>query len=75
MFSLKQTFLNELLLLLVKNISPNPAKRETLEETYKKYEKLFNSFTNWDFVKDLLNKDLLNKDLLKEKMQKLHNLL
>jgi hypothetical protein len=69
-FLLKDTFLNDLLLLLVKNINPNPSKRETLEETSKKYENLFNRFTNWEFIKDLSN-----NELSKEKMQKLHNLL
>jgi hypothetical protein len=45
--------MNDLLLLLVKNISPEPCKRERLRETREKYEVLFKKFTNWDFIKEL----------------------
>jgi hypothetical protein len=52
-FSLKENIMNEILLLLVKNISPEPYKRETLIDTQKKYEKILYTFTNWEFVKEL----------------------
>jgi hypothetical protein len=49
-FSLKDTFINKIVILLLKNIHPNPFKRETLINTRKKYDLLFNSHSEWEFV-------------------------
>ena len=61
-FSLKNTFMNDFLFLLLKNISPNPLKRETFENTKKKFDELFYKYTSWSFI----------NDLSLEKMNKLH---
>jgi hypothetical protein len=63
-FSLKGTFMNSFSLLLIKNIHPNPLKRETLKETSEKYDKLFEN-ADWGFINDFSN----------EKMKKLYDLL
>ena len=52
-FSLKGTFLNKLFITLSKNINPDPSKRERLEETFLKYDTLYNEFTDWNFINDL----------------------
>lgn len=61
-FSLKGTFLNKFTMLLTKNIHPNPLKRETLEETFENYNKLFDESEkdDWSFVNDVSNKKLKN---------------
>jgi hypothetical protein len=63
-FSLKGTFMNKFTLLLIQNIHPNPLKRETLKETSKKYDKLFDN-SDWGFINDFSS----------EKMKKLFHLL
>jgi hypothetical protein len=63
-FSLKDNFMNQFLTLLIKNIHPNPLKREKLEETQQNYENIFNS-AKWDFISELSC----------NKMKKLHELL
>ena len=63
-FSLKGTFMNKFTLLLIKNIHPNPLKRETLQETRENYDKLFEN-ADWTFINDFSN----------EKMKKLYDLL
>ena len=63
-FSLKGTFMNKFTLLLIKNIHPNPLKREILEETRENYDKLFEN-ADWTFINDFSN----------EKMKKLYDLL
>ena len=63
-FSLKGTFMNKFTLLLIKNIHPNPLKRETLQETSENYDMLFEN-SDWTFINDFSN----------EKMKKLYDLL
>ena len=63
-FSLKGTFMNKFTLLLIQNIHPNPLKRESLKETNKKYDKLFDN-SDWGFINDFSS----------EKMKKLFHLL
>jgi len=63
-FSLKGTFMNKFTLLLIQNIHPNPLKRETLKETSKNYDKLFDN-SDWGFINDFSS----------EKMKKLFHLL
>jgi len=63
-FSLKGTFMNKFTLLLIQNIHPNPLKRESLKETIKNYDKLFDN-SDWGFINDFSS----------EKMKKLFHLL
>lgn len=64
LFSLKGTFMNKFTMILIKNIHPNPLKRETLKETSENYDKMFNE-SDWTFINDFSN----------EKMEKLYDLL
>jgi hypothetical protein len=59
-FSLKGTFINKFSLLLAKNIHPNPLKRDTLKQTFDNYDKLFDEFTDWSFIKGISNEKLGN---------------
>jgi hypothetical protein len=59
-FGLKDTFLNKLTSILIKNINPNPLKRETLEETCEKYNDLFDETNDWSFIKDITLKKFEN---------------
>lgn len=52
-FSLTETFINKLIIILSKNILPNPLKRETLENTMKMYNILFTEFTDWTYVNNI----------------------
>ena len=63
-FSLKNNFMNQFLTLLIKNIHPNPLKRENLKETQQNYENLYR-VTKWGFISELSC----------NKMKKLHELL
>jgi hypothetical protein len=49
-FSLKETFMNKFIIILLKNIHPFPNKRENLQTTLKNFESLFYEFTDWSFV-------------------------
>ena len=49
-FSLKETFMNKFIIILLKNIHPFPNKRENLQTTLKNFENLFYEFTDWSFV-------------------------
>ena len=57
-FHLKDTFLNKALLLLVKNISPEPSKRETLHNTLHQFEKLYDDYNDWSFVNKISNEKM-----------------
>ena len=52
-FSLKETFINKILVYLIKNINPDPLKRETLEKTLVYYNDLFDNMTNWTFINSI----------------------
>ena len=62
-FSLKGTFMNKFTLLLIKNIHPNPLKRETLQETSENFDNLFEN-ADWTFINEFSN----------EKMKKMYDL-
>ena len=62
-FSLKGTFMNKFTLLLIKNIHPNPLKRETLQETRENFDNLFEN-ADWTFINEFSN----------EKMKKMYDL-
>jgi hypothetical protein len=52
-FSLKETFINKIFLNLIKNISPNPLKRENLENALNSYNEQFDKITDWSFVNSI----------------------
>lgn len=57
-FSLKDTLINKIVILLSKNIHPNPFKRETLINTRKTYDLLFSSYSDWEFVNKIPSEKL-----------------
>jgi len=46
-FSLNKSLISKIIIMLSKNIHPNPLKRETLEDTLNNYNKLFNDNKDW----------------------------
>jgi hypothetical protein len=52
-FSLHDGFLGKFVILLSKNIHPDPSKRESLEKTKMDFEKLFDEYPIWNFVNEL----------------------
>jgi hypothetical protein len=57
-FSLKDTFINKLIILLNKNIQPDPSKRENIADTKEKYQQLFIEYTDWSFINKLSNEKM-----------------
>jgi hypothetical protein len=57
-FSLKGTFISKLIVVLCKNIHPEPLKRESLESTIEIFGNLFNDFSNWSFVNQMSGKKI-----------------
>lgn len=49
-FSLKGTFMNKWLDKLLKNIHPDPLKRETLTQTKEEFICLYNEFSDWSYI-------------------------
>lgn len=49
-FSLKGTFISKIIIILCKNIHPEPLKRESLEATRDIFDNLFNDCLDWTFV-------------------------
>jgi hypothetical protein len=49
-FSLKETFMNKWLDKLLKNIHPDPLKRETMTQTKQEFNSLYNEFTDWSYI-------------------------
>jgi hypothetical protein len=67
-FNLKDTLLNKIVILLSKNIVPNPFKRETLKNSIQHYEQLYHDVSyDWGYVNLLSSKkmDILHDYLLK----------
>lgn len=54
-FSLKHCFINKLLTILLKNISPNPYQRESLQNTFHIFQSLFNDNIEWSNIKQIPN--------------------
>lgn len=52
-FSFKGTFFNKFTIYLTKNINPDSLKRESLTKTLENYEKLYDEFTDWNFIKNI----------------------
>ena len=62
--SKKSEFMNEFSLLLIQNISPNPMKRETLAKTHIRFETLYETYMDWNFIKrDFMCKNSRIQDL------------
>jgi len=57
-FSLKDTFINKLIILLNKNIQPDPSKRENIADTKEKYQQLFIEYPDWSFINKLSNEKM-----------------
>jgi hypothetical protein len=49
-FSLNEGFINEFMIILTRNASPDPADRGSLADTRRCYDKLYEVFTDWSFV-------------------------
>ena len=52
-FSLKQTFINKIILELSKNIHPNPLMRSSLQNLLDYSNKLFNNEKDWSYINKL----------------------
>jgi hypothetical protein len=50
LFELKGTFISKLSIYLMKNIHPNPSKRENLKSIRSIYDGLFEEFQDWTFI-------------------------
>lgn len=59
-FSLKETIISKIVLELLKNIHPEPLKREKLTKTLANYEKLYYDFSDWPFI-NLIPQEKLTK--------------
>ena len=57
-FSLKDTIMNKFTTNLIKNIHPNPLKRETLEGSFEKYDKLFEEANDLSFMRDITRENM-----------------
>ena len=64
-FSLKDNFITKFSILLSKNINPIPSKREELNETLNKYNKLFIEYPDWSFINSISDEKM---ELLMEKL-------
>ena len=52
-FSLKQTFINKIILDLSRNIHPDPVLRSSLENLLDSFNNLFNSENDWSYINSL----------------------
>lgn len=60
----KSTFMHDFMFLLIQNVSPNPTKRETLAKTHIRFETLYETHTDWNFIKtDFVSKNICIQDL------------
>ena len=57
-FLLKNSFFSKLSIQLIKNINPDPLKRERLEETVKNYENLYDEFRDWSWINTISNEKM-----------------
>jgi hypothetical protein len=64
-FSLKESFMTQIINSLTKNIHPDPLKRETTKNSIVFFERIFNDYNDWSFINKIpLNKmELLYKTL------------
>jgi hypothetical protein len=59
-FSLKDNFISNLTSILSKSIGPDPTKRDTLLDSIEKLDKLYNEFTDWEYI-NLIPKEKMKK--------------
>ena len=59
-FTLKDTFINKMINILVKNINPDPLKREILKSSIDNLDKLYYEFTDWEYI-NLIPKEKMEK--------------
>lgn len=52
-YSLKNTFLNGWMKMLIKQLNPEPEERYDLENSMKKFEDLYETYPHWTFVKSI----------------------
>ena len=52
-FSLRDNFISKLTSVLSKNINPDPVKRDTLLDSIEKLYKLYNEFTDWEYINSI----------------------
>ena len=52
-FSLKDNLISKLTSVLSKNIGPDPIKRDTLLDSIEKLDKLYNEFTDWEYINSI----------------------
>lgn len=52
-FSLKNTFINKIIIALSKNIHPDPAKRNSLENVLEQYNIFFDNENDWSYINKL----------------------
>ena len=64
-YDLKGSFLSKLVIELMKNINPNPSKRNNMKTIKANYNALFKEFSDWSFI----------NHLSEEKMDKLIDIL
>ncbi len=57
-FSLKETFISKITIVLSRNLHPDSDKRMTLKETLNVFNKHLNEYNNWRFVNNLDNNKL-----------------
>jgi hypothetical protein len=57
-FSLNNTFIRNMINILEINISPNPLKRETIQNTIQFYEKNFYETNDWAFINEIPNEKI-----------------
>jgi hypothetical protein len=57
-FSLKDTFINKLAIILEKNISSEPLSRDTLLSSINTLDKLFYEYTNWEYINSIPNEKM-----------------
>jgi len=50
---LKDIFFNGWAKILTQNLNPDPTQRENIEDTQKKFERLYYDYPNWKFVKSI----------------------
>lgn len=64
LMGLKNTIFNKILLILNKNINPNPKKREKINDTIDKLGLLSNEHINWDFIKNCDTSNIIYEKLI-----------
>ena len=58
-FSLSDGFVSEFMIILTRNVSPDPADRMSFTETRHCYDKLYEVFTDWSFINTISSDKML----------------